>query len=247
MRAVLIAVATLLAVPAMAQNNKGKAEDTTTVRVEAQAQSQAQTQAQPAAQAESFRGPPGGPGGPNAPGFPSPGPSGTPVVMDREALMRQLAGINEKLAQATGRAKKDKQLQKLIDDARAELKEVGRQVTNAPLARTEPSRPTPPPPQPTVQPITEAMLRSLVSAIRNEPFADDQLVVLEEAAPTQYFLVAQAQQILRTFSFSSDRVKAMRLLRPRLLDLENGFKLYESFEHSSDKDELKRILASPTP
>lgn len=242
MRAVLIAVATLLAVPALAQNNKGKAEDNK-VKVEAQAQTQAQ--AQPAAQAD-FRPSPG-PSGPNTPGYPSPGPSGTPVVMDREALMRQLAGINEKLAQATGRAKKDKQLQKLIDDARAELKEVGRQVTNAPLARTEPSRPPPPPPQPTVQPITEAMLRSLVSAIRNEPFADDQLAVLEEAAPTQYFLVAQAQQILRTFTFSNDRVKAMRLLRPRLLDLENSFKLYESFEHSSDKDELKRILATPTP
>ncbi|MFY0528258.1 DUF4476 domain-containing protein [Archangium gephyra] len=237
MRAVLIAVAALLAVPALAQNNKGKAEDTSKVRVEAPAQ------AQPAAQAESFRPSPGS-SGPNTPGHPS---SGTPVVMDREALMRQLAGINEKLAQATGRAKKDKQLQKLLDDARGELKEVGRQVTHAPLARMEPSRPPPPPPQPTVQPITEAMLRSLVSAIRNEPFADDQLAVLEEAAPTQYFLVAQAQQLLRTFSFSRDRVKAMRLLRPRLLDLENSFKLYESFDHASDKDELKRILATPTP
>lgn len=236
MRAVLIALVTLLAVPALAQNNKVKPE------------------AQPAAQAESFRPPPGTPG-PGTPVPPNtnptgpivPGPQGIPVVMDREALMRQLASINEKLAQATGRAKgKDKQLQKLLDDARAELKEVGRQVTNAPLARTEPSRP-PPTPQPTVQPITEAMLRSLMAAIRNEPFADDQLLVLEEAVPTQYFLVAQAQQILRTFNFSSDRVKAMRLLRPRLLDLENGFKLYESFDHSSDKDELKRILASPTP
>ncbi len=88
------------------------------------------------------------------------------------------------------------------------------------------------------------MLRSLVAAIRNEPFADDQLTVLEEAVPTQYFLVAQAQQLLRLFSFSRDRLKAMRLLRPRLLDMENGYKLYESFEFSNDKDELKRILAA---
>ncbi len=142
-------------------------------------------------------------------------------------------------------------MQQLIDSARADLKEVGRQVTNAPLAqRPEPSRPPPLPSQPqppTAQPITEAMLRSLVAAIRNEPFADDQLTVLEEAVPSQYFLVSQAQQILRSFTFSSDRLKAMRLLRPRLLDLENGFKLYESFDHSSDKDELKRILATPTP
>ncbi|HYO72395.1 MAG TPA: DUF4476 domain-containing protein, partial [Archangium sp.] len=176
-----------------------------------------------------------------------PAPAGAPVVVDRDALMRQLARINEKLAQATGQARRDKQLQKLLDDARADLKEVGRQVTTAPPARPEPSRPPPPTPQPTAQPITESMLRSLLSAIRHEPFSDDQLSVLEEAVPTQYFLVAQAQQILRSFTYSSDRIKAMRLLRPRLLDLENGFKLYESFDHSSDKDELKRILATSTP
>jgi hypothetical protein len=224
MKAVLIAVVTLLTVPALAQvpgQNGGGGEMA------------------PAAQ---LRPPNGNPG---TTGFPV--PPGTPVVMDRDALMQQLARINEKLT-ATGKLKKDKQLQKLIDEARADLKEVARQVSSAPLARVEPQRPPqqtpPPPPQPAVQPITEAMLRSLVVAIRNEPFADDQLGVLEEAAPSQYFQVAQAQQILRVFNFSKDRLKAMRLLRPRLLDMENGYKLYESFEFSNDKDELKRILAA---
>ncbi|WNG40548.1 DUF4476 domain-containing protein [Archangium violaceum] len=219
MRAVLIAVVTLLTVPALAQNDSADAQPTTL--------------AMPM---------PGRPSHGN-PGRP---PQGTSVVVDRDALMQQLSSINEKLAIATGRAKKDKQLQKLLDDARAELKETGRQVSNAPLAQ-QPQRPPPPPPQPTVQPISDGMLRSLVTAIRNEPFADDQLSVLGEAVSTQYFLVAQAQQLLRLFSFSSDRMKAMRLLRPRLLDLDNGFKLYEAFDYSSDKDELKRILATQTP
>jgi hypothetical protein len=223
MKAVLIAMVTLLALPALAQGpgqNAGGGE------------------MPPAAQ---LRSPPNG--NPGTPGFPT--PQGPQVVMDRDALMQQLASINEKLA-TISRLKKDKQLQKSIDDTRAQLKEVARQVSNAPLARVEPQRPPQPapPPQPAVQPITEAMLRSLVAAIRNEPFADDQLSVLEEAAPSQYFLVAQAQQLLRLFSFSKDRLKAMRLLRPRLLDMENSYKLYESFEFSGDKDELKRILAA---
>jgi hypothetical protein len=207
MRAVLIAVATLLAVPALAQ--------------------------QPL-QNDVFVPPGQQPAGPS-------------VAVDRDALMQQLARINEKLAVATGKAKKDKQLLKLLEDSRAELKEVARQVTNAPLARVEPQRPPqapPPPPQPAVQPITEAMLRSLVLAVRNEPFAEDQLNVLAQAAPTQYFLVAQTQQLLRVFTFSKDRLNAVRLLRPRLLDMENSYKLYESFEFTNDKDELKRILAA---
>ena len=213
MKAVLIAVATLLAVPALAQQPSQPQQNDIFV----------------------------------PPGYPQQPPTGTPVVMDRDALMQQLTRLNEKLAVATGRAKKDKQLQKLLEDSRAELKEVGRQVTNAPLARVEPQRPPapqPPPPQPAVQPITEAMLRSLVLAVRNEPFAEDQLDVLAQAAPTQYFLVNQTQQLLRVFTFSKDRLKAMRLLRPRLLDMENSYKLYESFEFSNDKEELKRILAA---
>jgi hypothetical protein len=214
MRAVLIAVLTLVALPALAQSG---------------------SQVLPPPLTAQYR--------PEAP----PVATGTSVVVERDALMQQLASINEKLALATGRAKKDKQQQKLLDEARAQLKEVGRLVSSAPLARVEsprPQQPPPPPPQPMVQPITEAMLRSLAEAVRNEPFADDQLAVLEEAASTQYFLVSQTQQMLRLFSFSKDRLKAMRLLRPRLLDMENSFKLYESFEFSSDKDELKRILAS---
>ena len=213
MKAVLIAVAILLAVPALAQQPSQPQQNDIFV----------------------------------PPGYPQQPPTGTPVVMDRDALMQQLTRLNEKLAVATGRAKKDKQLQKLLEDSRAELKEVARQVTNAPLARVEPQRPPQPPPQPpqpAVQPIPEAMLRSLVVAVRNEPFAEDQLDVLAQAAPTQYFLVNQAQQLLRVFTFSKDRLKAMRLLRPRLLDMENSYKLFESFEFSNDKEELKRILAA---
>ncbi len=218
MRAVLIALTALVAVPAMAQSQSSTAD------------------VQPPTMAVPIR---------PSPGTPS---SNSQVVIDRDALMQQLATINEKLAVATGRAKKDKQLQKMLEESREQLKEVGRQVSNAPPARVESPRPPLPqphqPPPPPVQPITEAMLRSLVASIRNEPFADDQLNVLEGAVSSQYFLVAQAQQILRIFSFSSDRLKAMRLMRPRMLDMDNSFKLYESFEFSSDKDELKRIIAA---
>ena len=87
------------------------------------------------------------------------------------------------------------------------------------------------------------MLRSLVAAIRNEPFADDQLTVLEEAGPPVLPGVPD-EQVLRLFTSPRDRLKAMRLLRPRLLDMENSYKLYESFEFSNDKEELKRILAA---
>jgi hypothetical protein len=50
------------------------------------------------------------------------------------------------------------------------------------------------------------------------------------------------QQLLPLFNFPADRLKAMRMLRPRILDLDNGYQLYSAFEFSKDKEELKRIL-----
>jgi hypothetical protein len=242
MKAVLIAVATLLAVPALAQGGSDV---------------QPSTFGRPGNPGYPPNGNPGTTGyppppngNPGTPGYP-PSVQGTPVVVDRDTLMQQLTTLNEKLAQASVRAKKDRQQQKQIDEVRADLKEVARLVTNAPLAQQQqPQRPPPPqapPPQPQVQPITEAMLHQLVTAVRNEPFADDQLNVLADASSSQYFLVSQTQQLLLLFKFSKDRLKAVRLVRPHLLDPENGFKLYESFDFSKDKEELKRILATQTP
>lgn len=244
MRAVLIAVVTLLTVPALAQGGSDV---------------QPSTFGRPSNPGYPPNGNPGTPGYPpppnGNPGYPQPNGNpgyppavqGTPVVVDRDTLMERLATLNERLAQASGRAKKDKQLQKQIDDVRADLKEVARLVTNAPLAQQQQPQRPPPPPQPQVQPITEAMLHQLVTAVRNEPFADDQLDVLADASTSQYFLVSQTQQLLSLFKFSKDKLKAVRLVRPHLLDPENGFKLYESFDFSKDKEELKRILAAQTP
>jgi hypothetical protein len=233
MRAVLIAVVGLSTLPALAQTP-------VPVQAQVQVQPQVQPQAQPPQlqqlqyqqqEEASLR------------------PMTKPVIVEREVLLERLSSMNEKLSEALGRSKKDKRLQKLLEDARAELKDVGRQVTSAPAY--QPAQPVPPPqnrppppppPQQQVQPISDAMLRSMVSAIQNEPFPADKMLVLEEATPTQYFLVSQVQQILPLFKFSQDRLKAMRLLRPRILDLDNGYRLYSSFEFSNDKEELKRIL-----
>ncbi len=239
MRAVLIAVVGLSTLPALAQPPPPAQVQ---AQVQVQAQPQVQPQAQPAQiQQSRYRD--------EQQEDASLRHMTKPVIVERELLLERLASVNEKLSEAIGRSKKDKRLLKVLEDARAELKDVGRQVTSAPAyqpAQPYPPPqnrpPPPPPPQQQVQPISDAMLRSMISSIQNEPFPGDKMMVLEEATPTQYFLVSQVQQLLPLFSFPADRLKAMRLLRPRLLDLDNGYQLYSSFEFSKDKEELKRIL-----
>lgn len=185
-------------------------------------------------------------------------PGATRVVVEREPLLQRTASMNTRLQQALmllGRSRRDRQLQELLRGLQAELADVSNQVAGAPQERPgprpqpnpqPPPHPQPPPPvrpRPSLRPIADATLEALKGAIQKESFSDNRLAVLRQAVPANYFLVSQVQQLLALYTFSADKLQAMRLLKPRVLDPENAFKLYDSFTFSADKEELGRILA----
>jgi hypothetical protein len=101
------------------------------------------------------------------------------------------------------------------------------------------------PPEPTTErfdPMTDTQFTHLLSALREQSFADDKLTVLAEAAKAAHFSVGQIKGILKQLSFPDDKLEALRLLEPRIADRENIYQVYGSFVHSSDKDEAKKIL-----
>lgn len=100
----------------------------------------------------------------------------------------------------------------------------------------------PPPAQPAVNPMPERDFRQLMGAMQRESFANDKLRVLDQAAPINWFVVQQVQQIIGLFEFPADRLKAVRAMRGRILDTNNYYQLYGAFEFPRDKEELKRIL-----
>lgn len=171
---------------------------------------------------------------------------GTLVVVEREDLEKRLADLEELLGEAFD--KRGNSSKKKLREAYEELKDIRDLVADAPEVRRRRggnNNPGPiPPPAPVYQPIAEGKLQKLMSTMSREPFADDKLSVLEEAGSTQYFLVGQVQQVLNQFQHSQDRLKAVRFLWTRVLDRDNGFNLYNSFQFSQDKAELKRILAN---
>lgn len=119
------------------------------------------------------------------------------------------------------------------------------QVPPPPPVYYPPSQPPPPPGQGMgrpASPLSDRDFRILMGALARESFANDKLRVLEQSASTSYFLVAHVQQILADFSFPADRLKAVRILRPRIVDTNNFVQLYGSFEFPRDKEELRRIL-----
>jgi hypothetical protein len=190
---------------------------------------------------------------------------GDPAVVDRKELMEKLAEINDTLADAVNRSKRDKQLLTILKALKSDLDEVRTDLTSAPDFRTAmedwrgPDRSPPPgPPGPPGQrlpspppgtghpgmahPMSDASLGELMRAMSRESFPRDRLRVMEQAASVNWFVVGQVQQLLKQFEFPKDRLQAVRVLKPRILDTENYFKLYGSFEFPSDKAELKNIL-----
>lgn len=104
-------------------------------------------------------------------------------------------------------------------------------VTVAPAA--------PPPPSP----IAAGRLADITRQIDGEAFSKGKLRVLSDASGWAYFTSAQIVGLLGHFTFSSDKLAALRMLAPRLLDPQNGYRIYKAFTFDSDKKKAHRILA----
>ncbi len=98
----------------------------------------------------------------------------------------------------------------------------------------------PPPAGPSCMPAAD--FDALLGAIDNESFSSEKLSVLSTAAPSAWFTIDQVGRLVDAFAHSSDKVEAVRLTRPHIIDRPNGFKLYEHFTFSSDKDAVKALL-----
>ena len=102
--------------------------------------------------------------------------------------------------------------------------------------------PAPPPLQPALRTMPPAAFATLRGAIQTESFSDGKLRVLRGALDAHMLDVAQAKQLLPLFDFSSDRIEAAVAIHPRLVDPQNFYELYGSFDFDSDKEEVRKKL-----
>lgn len=91
--------------------------------------------------------------------------------------------------------------------------------------------------------MSEAQFQDVLRSMSSHGFSSEQLEVLADVTETNWFFVDQAGRVLELFSFGKDKLAALKLLAPRLLDRQSGYKLYEAFSFEADKKEARRILA----
>ncbi len=121
-----------------------------------------------------------------------------------------------------------------------------------------PAYPTPPPPAYPVPPppphhgpghhvVDDATFSSIVAAVNEQSFAQDKLRVVGDAARTHLFRVEQVIQLLNALDFPTNKVSALEMLAPRMVDRGNDFKIYGAFTFSSDKEKARKILERTPP
>ena len=91
-------------------------------------------------------------------------------------------------------------------------------------------------------PMSLSSFRSLIKSLKDEDFEATKLEILEDAASRNYFTVDHLVDILEDFTFEDKKIKACKIVYPKLVDREDFHKVYSSFEFSSSKKELKEWI-----
>jgi hypothetical protein len=82
----------------------------------------------------------------------------------------------------------------------------------------------------------------LLDDVRDPAFDDDRLKVLMSAVPHRRFNMDQVCSLLEAFTFDDARLKAARLLRPRVVDPAGWHRVGREFTFSSDGQEAVALL-----
>lgn len=95
--------------------------------------------------------------------------------------------------------------------------------------------------------ITGAEMSALRQAIKDATFRKDKLAVMALAAQGQLYSTDQARELVKLFSFDSDKVEVLATIHPRLVDPENFHTLLSSITHNSNRRTLMERVGVSTP
>ncbi len=103
--------------------------------------------------------------------------------------------------------------------------------------------PAPQPAPPAARAMEPARFEAVLAAARREPFADGQRRVLQTALPGNWFTVEQVGRMVDLFTFTPDKLDVIKRAQGRIVDPEEGYRLYERFSFESEKEEVRKLLA----
>ena len=167
---------------------------------------------------------------------PAPGNSGalTPAEARRRVddITKDLREARAAAARVGDKALREK-LERLLGQAELRARDLSEELARARAAQS---------PTPATMPLPAADLERLVAGLKKEPFDEGKLTFVENFAARRPLSCQQAATLLRCFTFDEGRVKAVKLLYPKLLDPQNFHDVLGVFVFDRSKAEARKSV-----
>jgi len=118
--------------------------------------------------------------------------------------------------------------------------------SNAPLGygRQPGAYPVVPVPNPGYNGLDDESFSILYNKVKNASFDDNRFDLIQVACLGCWFSCRQVAGLLKPFSFSDAKFKALRMMAHRITDPQNTVEIYKLFDFSSDKDKAAEIIGA---
>ncbi len=102
--------------------------------------------------------------------------------------------------------------------------------------------PTLPPPPPMPQPVNPVDFKRMLESIKHEPFGDNKLAIVRTITQSSFFTVSQTIEVIKLLNMSDEKLSALEMMYPKVLDRANGYLIINEFTFNSDKEKAGRII-----
>ncbi len=86
--------------------------------------------------------------------------------------------------------------------------------------------------------------KRILKLVKKQSFDTGKLDMIEAIAMLGQFSSAQCAELLGTFSFDNDRLKALKVLRHTLTDMNDGDRILKTFQFISSREQAMNMLIS---
>lgn len=84
--------------------------------------------------------------------------------------------------------------------------------------------------------------QELYQKVKDKPFKDERLKILREAASQSDFTCDEIVQLMKIFNFDDEKLEALVILEPTIIDRENTDRIVDSMTFISGEEKAKNIL-----
>ena len=90
--------------------------------------------------------------------------------------------------------------------------------------------------------LDDASFSKLYNKVKKASFDDNKFDLIEVASLGCYYSCAQVVRIMKIFPFDDEQLKALKMMAPHIVDLQNTGHIYKIFSFDSEKDKAEEII-----